>query len=66
MSNNNKVLVPSAKKGLDNLKLEVANEIGINDYDVIDKGELTSRENGTVGGLMVKHMVEEYERNLAK
>ncbi|MCW6091524.1 alpha/beta-type small acid-soluble spore protein, partial [Clostridium sporogenes] len=46
------------------LKMEVANEVGIANYDSMDKGNLTSRQNGYVGGNMVKKMVEAYERNL--
>ena len=65
MSNTNQVLVPSAKHALSNLKLEIANEIGLHDYDKIDKGNLTSRENGYVGGFMVKRMVEDYENRIA-
>ncbi len=44
--------------------MEVANELGFTDYENIDKGNLTSRQNGSVGGEMVKRMVEAYERNL--
>jgi hypothetical protein len=69
MANNNtgrnRVLVPEAQNGLDQFKLEVASELGLTDYANIDKGNLTSRENGYVGGLMVKRMVEAYEINLA-
>jgi Small, acid-soluble spore proteins, alpha/beta type. len=61
---NNRVLIPQAKYGLDKFKLEVANDLGIYDYDSIDKGELTSRQNGSVGGEMVKRMVAEYESKL--
>lgn len=64
MSSNNRALVPEAKAGLNKLKTEVASEIGLKDYDSIDKGNLTSRQNGYVGGTMVKHMVEEYENGL--
>jgi Small, acid-soluble spore proteins, alpha/beta type. len=64
MSSNNRALVPEAKAGLNKLKTEVASEIGLKDYDNIDKGNLTSRQNGYVGGTMVKHMVEEYESSL--
>ena len=60
----NRVLIPEAKAGLNKFKLEVANEIGITNYDSIDKGNLTSRDNGYVGGYMVKKMVEAYEKNL--
>ena len=38
---------------LNNFKYEVANELGINNYQNVDKGQLTSRENGYVGGYMV-------------
>jgi hypothetical protein len=63
-SRGNRVLVPQAKQGLDRFKEEVASEIGITNYANIDKGNLTSRENGSVGGYMVKRMVEAYEKNL--
>ena len=63
-SNTNKVLIPEAKQGLNKFKLEVANEVGISNYEGIDKGNLTSRQNGSVGGEMVKRMVEDYERRL--
>lgn len=62
---NNKTLVPAAKSGLRNLKLETANEIGITNYDNIDKGNLSSFENGTVGGFMVRKMVQDYENKIA-
>lgn len=61
----NRTVVPEAKNALDKFKLEVANELGITNYDQIDKGNLTSRENGYVGGNMVKKMVESYERSIA-
>jgi small acid-soluble spore protein A (major alpha-type SASP) len=60
----NKALIPEAQYGLERFKFEVANEIGISDYERVDKGNLTSRQNGTVGGIMVKRMVEAYERGL--
>jgi len=63
-SRNNRVLIPEARQGLDRFKTEVANEVGIANYDGIDKGNLTSRQNGYVGGFMVKHMVEAYEKGL--
>jgi hypothetical protein len=69
MANNNtgknRVVVPEAAQALDQFKLEVANEVGLANYANIDKGTLTSRQNGYVGGYMVKHMVEAYERSLA-
>ncbi|WP_035290345.1 MULTISPECIES: alpha/beta-type small acid-soluble spore protein [Clostridiaceae] len=60
--NNNRTLVPEAKTGLNKFKMEVANELNVplSDYN----GDLTSRQNGSVGGEMVKRMVESYERNI--
>ena len=66
-SNNNgsnRTLVPEAKQGLNRLKTEVASEVGLSDYENIDKGNLSSRQNGSVGGNMVKHMIESYEQGL--
>ncbi|WP_040211145.1 alpha/beta-type small acid-soluble spore protein [Clostridium polynesiense] len=58
----NKSLIPEAKNGLAKFKKEVANELGVplSDYN----GDLTSKQNGSVGGEMVKRMVEQYERTL--
>lgn len=66
MSARNRRLVPEATKGLNNFKLEVAEEIGLENYDKLDKGNLTSRQNGTVGGTMVKNMIRDYEEKLSK
>lgn len=66
-SNNNgsnRTLVPEAKQGLNQLKTEVASEIGLQNYESIDKGNLSSKQNGSVGGEMVKKMVESYEQGL--
>ncbi|GKX66799.1 alpha/beta-type small acid-soluble spore protein [Inconstantimicrobium mannanitabidum] len=63
-NNNNRVLVPEAKAGLNRLKTEVASEVGISNYDSVDKGNLSSRQNGSVGGEMVKRMIESYEKQL--
>ncbi|MBP1890497.1 hypothetical protein J2Z53_002097 [Clostridium moniliforme] len=58
----NRVIVPEAKKGLSKFKNEVAKELGVpfTDYN----GDLSSRQCGSVGGEMVKRMVEEYESSL--
>ena len=63
-SGTNRTLVPEAKAGLNRLKTEVASEIGLQDYENQDKGNLSSRQNGSVGGYMVKHMTESYEQGL--
>ncbi|MBU5592198.1 alpha/beta-type small acid-soluble spore protein [Clostridium sp. MSJ-4] len=68
MANNNyssnRLVVPEAKQGLNKFKMEIANELGLTNYEQTDKGNLTSRQNGSVGGEMVKRMVEAYEHNL--
>ena len=59
----NRTLVPQAREGLNKFKMEAAQEVGVslkNGYN----GDLTSRQNGSVGGQMVKKMVESYEKNL--
>ncbi|EQB88521.1 Small, acid-soluble spore protein C2 [bioreactor metagenome] len=60
---NNRALVPEAKEGLNRFKMEAAKEVGVNLKEGYN-GDLTARENGSVGGQMVKRMVEAYERNL--
>ncbi len=61
--NNNRILVRDARQALDNFKYEIANELGLN-YNG-DLGELTSRQNGYVGGYMVKRMINQAENQLA-
>lgn len=65
MANNNKILVPEARQALEQLKLEIASELGISNYNSVDKGELPSRLNGYVGGNMVKRLVETAQSQLA-
>ena len=62
-NNSNRVLVPQAKEGLNQFKMESAREVGVNLKDGYN-GDLTSREAGSVGGNMVKKMVEAYEQGL--
>ena len=59
----NKALVPEAKKALDQFKMEAANEVGVNLKNGYN-GELTSRQAGSVGGQMVKKMIEAYENGM--
>lgn len=60
----NKALVPEAKAGLNQFRNEVASEMGLQDYEHINKGDLSSKQNGSVGGEMVKRMVENYENSM--
>ncbi|GIM29613.1 small acid-soluble spore protein [Clostridium polyendosporum] len=62
-SRNNRALVPEAKAGLDKFKMESAAEVGVNLKNGYN-GDLTAREAGSIGGNMVKKMVESYEQGL--
>ena len=64
-NNNNRTVVPGAKEALNQMKLEIANEIGMSNYQQVDKGNLTARENGYVGGYMTKKLVEMAEQQMA-
>ena len=65
MANNNPKVVPGAKQALNQMKLEIANELGMSNYQQVDKGNLTARENGYVGGYMTKKLVEMAEQQMA-
>lgn len=64
-NNNNRTAVPEAKQALNQMKLEIANELGMTDYQQTDKGNLTARQNGYVGGYMTKRLVEMAEQQMA-
>ena len=64
-NNNNQKVVPQAKQALNQMKLEIANELGMANYQQMDKGNLTARENGYVGGYMTKKLVEMAEQQIA-
>ena len=59
----NKTLVPEAKAALDQFKMEAANEVGVNLTQGYN-GNLTSKQAGSIGGQMVKKMVEKYENDI--
>ena len=59
----NKNLVPQAKAGLEKFKMEAAAEVGVNLSNGYN-GDLTARQAGSIGGQMVKKMIESYERNM--
>ena len=59
----NKVNVPEAKAALEKFKMEAANEVGVTLKQGYN-GDLTSKQAGSVGGQMVKKMVESYENSL--
>ena len=64
MSSRNRVEVPEAKDAMNRFKMEVANEIGVpltNGYN----GNLTSAQNGSVGGEMVRKMIKRQEETMS-
>jgi hypothetical protein len=64
MSSKNSTSVPEAKEALNRFKYEVASELGVPLKDGYN-GDLTSRQNGSVGGYMVKKMIEAQEKQMA-
>ena len=63
MKSNNQINIPEAREAMDKFKMEAANEVGVNLKQGYN-GHLTSREAGSVGGQMVKKMIEAYENGL--
>ena len=59
----NNLVVPEAREALDKFKMEAASEVGVNLKQGYN-GDLNSREEGSVGGQMVKKMIQSYENNL--
>jgi len=62
-NSSNKLVVPEAAAAMDKFKMEAANEVGVNLKDGYN-GDLTSRQAGSVGGQMVKKMIEKYENDI--
>mgnify|MGYP002470962020 CR=1 FL=1 len=64
-SSSNNMEVPEAKNAMDRFKMEVASELGVplkNGYN----GDLTSYQNGSVGGEMVRQMIKKQEESMSK
>ncbi len=59
----NKNVVPEAKEALNKFKMQAASEVGVNLKNGYN-GDLTSKQAGSVGGQMVKKMVESYENSI--
>ena len=57
----NSVIVPEAKEAMNKFKMEAASEVGVNLKQGYN-GDLTSRQAGSVGGQMVKKMIQQYEQ----
>ena len=63
-SNTNTTMVPEAKQALNNMKFEIANELGINLKQGYN-GDMPSRQAGYIGGYMVKRLIEQAERAMS-
>jgi small acid-soluble spore protein D (minor alpha/beta-type SASP) len=63
MSKNNKIVVPAAREALDRFKMEAASEVGVSLKQGYN-GDLTSKQAGSIGGQMVKKMIESYENSV--
>ena len=63
MKSNNQINVPQAREAMEKFKMEAANEVGVNLKNGYN-GDLTSRQAGSVGGQMVKKMIEAYENGM--
>ena len=59
----NNIVVPEAKDALERFKMEAASEVGVNLKQGYN-GDLTSKQAGSIGGQMVKKMIESYENGL--
>ena len=58
-----KNVVPEAKDALNRFKMEAANEVGVNLKQGYN-GDLTAKQAGSIGGQMVKKMIEFYENSM--
>ena len=63
MSSNKSTMVPNAREAMNKLKMEAASEVGVNLKQGYN-GDLTSKQAGSVGGQMVKKMIESYENGM--
>ena len=59
----NSVIVPEAKEAMNKFEMEAASEVGVNLKQGYN-GDLTSRQAGSVGGQMVKKMIQQYEQSM--
>ncbi|MEA4895969.1 MAG: alpha/beta-type small acid-soluble spore protein [Oscillospiraceae bacterium] len=60
MASSNKLVNPNAREAMDRFKMETASEVGVNLKQGYN-GDLTSRQAGSIGGQMVKKMIQAYE-----
>ena len=63
MANSKKTLVPEAREALNRFKMESATEVGVNLKNGYN-GDLTAKQAGSIGGQMVKKMIQQYEQSM--
>jgi hypothetical protein len=63
-NNSNQTLVPQAREALNRFKMEAANEVGVTLKQGYN-GDLTSKQAGSIGGQMVKKIIQQYENSIA-
>lgn len=63
MKSSNSTMVPEAKEAMNRFKMESASEVGVSLKQGYN-GDLTSRQAGSIGGQMVKKMIESYEKGM--
>lgn len=63
MSKKNRIIVPEAKAAMENFKMEAANEVGV-PLQPGYNGDLTAKQAGSIGGQMVKKMIQDYENKI--
>ena len=61
--NSNNIMNPNAREAMDRFKMEAASQVGVNLKQGYN-GDLTSKQAGSVGGQMVKKMIEAYENGM--
>lgn len=59
----NKIQVPEAKQAMEKFKMEAANEVGVT-LNQGYNGDITAKQAGSIGGQMVKKMIEDYENRM--
>ena len=63
-NSSNNLVVPQAKAAMEQFKMEAASEVGVT-LNKVYNGDLTSRQAGSIGGQMVKKMIQKYEQDIA-
>lgn len=63
MAKSNSIMNPNAREAMDKFKMEAAGQVGVSLKQGYN-GDLTSKQAGSIGGQMVKKMIEAYENNI--